>query len=306
VTAARWLRGHLGERAYNRTFGAQLRAKFGPRAEEIAMVWFWNKVYLRTQSRPGLLASERLGYFDGSFRAFTQSLVDAARSEGAKLHTAAAVQSVEPRFDKSGFIVQVAAEALELDALVVTTPAPILARLLPSLPSDYRERLTATTYQGAACVLLRLDRNLTDTYWLNIADRSLPFTVVVEHTNFIGPEHYDGNHYVYVNTYVEPDHRYMSMSDDELLNDYLGYLPRLNPAFSRDWLLDAWVFRTPVAQPIIGLNYAERMPSHRAPLPGLYLATMSQIYPEDRGTNYAVALGEKISAMLDEDLSSRT
>ena len=305
VTAADWLRKYMGERAFNRTLGAQRRAKFGPRADEIAMVWFWNKIYLRTQSRPGILGQERLGYFDGSFRVFTDALVEAARREGASLHLNTPVRSVEPRQGGRSFTLDVGGERVQVDALVATTPAPLLARLVPSLPEDYRAKLTGTRYQGAACVLLRMDRKLTDSYWLNIADSRLPFTVVVEHTNFIGPEHYGGNHYLYVNTYVEPDHRYLAMPEDELLEEYLRYLPELNPDFSPDWVRESWVFRTPAAQPIIGLNHRERMPSHRAPIPGLYLATMSQIYPEDRGTNYAVALGEKIANILDEDFSPR-
>lgn len=303
VTAAEWLRKYLGERAFERTLGAQLRAKFGPRADEIAMVWFWNKIYLRTQSRPGIFAKERLGYFDGSFKVFTDALVAAARREGATLHLNAPIQSVDPAEGGRRFTLDLGGAAAEVDALVVTTPAPLLARLVPSLPDEYRARLTATRYQGAACVLLRMDRKLTDSYWLNIADSRLPFTVVVEHTNFIDPANYDGHHYLYVNTYVEPDHPYLTMAEDELLDEYLRYLPELNPEFSRDWVQQAWVFRTPAAQPIIGLRHRERMPGHRTPIPGLYLATMSQIYPEDRGTNYAVALGETISNILDEDFA---
>jgi protoporphyrinogen oxidase len=303
VTAWEWLRKWMGARAFERTFGAQLRAKFGPRANEIAMVWFWNKIYLRTQSRPGLLGKERLGYFDGSFSVIVDALANAARAAGAGLHSGTGVERVQRNVDSAPFRIRsTAGTSTDVDALIVTTPAPLLARLVPDLPHEYREKLTSTRYQGAACLLLRLARPLTGTYWLNIADESLPFTVIVEHTNFISPDSYDGNHYVYVNTYVEPDHRYLTMPDSELLDEYLGYLPALNPEFSREWVFDWWVFRTPAAQPIVGLNYRAHRPGHRTPFNGLYLATMSQIYPEDRGTNYAVAIGETVSQIVDQDL----
>lgn len=302
VTAASWLRKWLGKRAFDRTLGAQLKAKFGPRADEVAMVWFWNKIYLRTQSRPGLFAKEYLGYFDGSFSAFVDALVEAGRAEGAESHTGVGINRLSATASGNSITVSTDDGEVSVDAVVVTTPTPLLARLMPDLPDDYTEKLRSTIYQGAACVLLRLDRPLTETYWLNIADSSLPFTVIVEHTNFIDPDEYDGNHYVYFNTYVDVDHRYLSMPENELLDEYLGYLPQLNADFNRDWVLDSWVFRTPSAQPVIGLHYSERRPDHRTPVAGVYLASMSQIYPEDRGTNYAVALGEHVAELVDADI----
>ncbi|CAN5636960.1 NAD(P)/FAD-dependent oxidoreductase [soil metagenome] len=302
VTARDWLRRWLGSRAYEKTFGAQLKAKFGRRVNEIAMVWFWNKIYLRTQSRPGLLAKEYLGYFDGSFDIFVDHLVKAGQREGVDHQLSVAIENISNPDEHGQLTITTRTGSEIVDALVVTTPAPLLARMMPQLPSDYINKLRGTVYQGAACVLLRLDRSLTGTYWLNIADASLPFTVVVEHTNFIHPDAYNGNHYVYVNTYVDVDHRYLSMDETELLDEYLSYLPKLNPNFSKDWVLDSWVFRTPAAQPVIGLNYSERRPDHHTPVAGVYLASMSQIYPEDRGTNYAVALGEQITELLDKDV----
>jgi len=44
------------------------------------------------------------------------------------------------------------------------------------------------------------------------------------------------------------------------------------------------------------------LPSHRTPLANLYLANTSQIYPEDRGTNYSVRLGNQISDLVLNDL----
>ena len=302
ISASNWLKKWLGERAYQQTFGAQLRAKFGPRASEISMVWFWNKIYLRTQSRSGLFAKERLGYFDGSFATFVDALVNAGRDAGVKFVHSAPIEQISSDPETRRVRVQLKDTTISVDGLVVTTPTPLLARLLPELDGDYRTKIEQTTYQGAACVLLRMSRNLTETYWLNIADPTLPFTVVVEHTNFIDSGEFGGEHYLYVNTYVDTDHRFLRMSSDDLVAEYLSYLPLLNPEFSEDWVLDRWVFRTPSAQPVIGLNYSQQVPSHRTPVRGVYLASMSQIYPEDRGTNYAVALGETVATLVDEDL----
>ena len=49
------------------------------------------------------------------------------------------------------------------------------------------------------------------------------------------------------------------------------------------------------------VGYHERIPPLRTGVPGLWLANTTQIYPEDRGTNYAVRLGDDVArAMLAE------
>jgi protoporphyrinogen oxidase len=301
VTAEQWLRRALGSRAYDRTFGAQLEAKFGRYHDQIAMVWFWGKIWLRTTSRSSPLAKEKLGYPRGSFNIIVDALVSAARTAGARLQTGFGPMELRPNEDGSWQLVFEGDVEEHCDAIVVTTPSPILSRLVPSLPNDFQSLLTGLEYEAAVVALLELNQPLTSTYWLNIADRDLPFTAVIEHTNFVSPSMYDGHHYVYLSKYLEPDHPYFSMSDDELLAAYRPFLQRLNPRFDSGWITRSWVFRERAAQPIITRNYSQRLPDHRTPLPNLYLANTSQIYPEDRGTNYSVRLGKRVAAIVEED-----
>jgi protoporphyrinogen oxidase len=302
VTAAAWLRKALGQRAYDRTFGAQLRAKFGRYHDQVAMVWFWGKIWLRTTSRRSPLEEERLGYIKGSFNVIVDALANAATAAGARLVTGAGPSVLQPR-PGGGWDVVLDDGTETVDAVVVTTPSPILARLVPDLPETYREKLGTLEYEAAVVALLQLTHPLSDIYWLNIADDDLPFTGVIEHTNFVSPNLYGGKRFVYLSKYLEPDHPYFALSDDELIETYVPFLKRINPAFDRSWIEQAWVFRERAAQPIIPLNYSERIPAHRTGLPGLYLANTTQIYPEDRGTNYSVRLGNQIAALVDSDLS---
>ncbi len=305
ITAEQWLRRALGERAYRATFGAQLEAKFGRYAGDIAMVWFWGKIWLRTTSRRSPLEGEKLGYPMGSFGSVTDALATAARQAGATIHTG--IGPGEVRSNAAGGITLRFGDGMadaELDRVIVTTPSPVFAKLTPELPDHYRTKITSLTYEAAVVALLELDRPLSSTYWMNIADPSLPFTAVIEHTNFVGPEHYGGRHYVYLSKYLETDHPYFTKDDDALIAEYAGFLPRINPGFQPGWITSSWVFRERAAQPIITLHYSERLPGHRTPLQNLYLANTSQIYPEDRGTNYSVRLGNRIAAMVLEDARS--
>jgi protoporphyrinogen oxidase len=302
VTAASWLRRALGRRAYDRTFGAQLRAKFGRYHEQVAMVWFWGKIWLRTTSRRSPLEKERLGYIRGSFNVLVDALAAATRREGAELVAGDGPVTLRARA-AGGWDVVLESGAVPVDAVIVTTPSPVLARLVPDLPESYHQGLGGLEYEAAVVALLQLSRPLSDIYWLNVADDDLPFTGIIEHTNFMSPDDYGGKRFVYLSKYLEPDHPYFSMADDDLIETYVPFLQRINPEFDRSWIEQAWVFRERSAQPIIPLNYGARVPDHRTGLPGLYLANTTQIYPEDRGTNYSVRLGNYIAALVAADLS---
>jgi len=305
VTAHDWLRRALGKRAYDRTLGAQLRAKFGRYHDQVAMVWFWGKIWLRTTSRRSPLETEKLGYIMGSFNVLIAAMAEGARAAGATLEVGREPDALR-QTATGAWEVTLPDEVVTCDAIVATVPSPVLMRLVPDLAADYRARLSGLTYEAAAVALLQLDRPLSSIYWLNIADPELPFTGIIEHTNFISADHYGGKHFVYLSTYLEPDNPFFTMPEAELIDAYLPYLRRINPEFERGWIEQWWVFRERSAQPIVTLNYRDKIPPHRTGLPGLYLANTSQIYPEDRGTNYSVRLGNRIAELVTNDLAMDT
>jgi protoporphyrinogen oxidase len=301
ITAHHWLQRALGKRAYDRTFGAQLRAKFGRYYDQVAMVWFWGKIWLRTTSRRSPLDQEQLGYFRGSFQTIVDALYRGCEEAGVELRRVGLTSLHQDDGDR--WRVQAEDGSSDVfDAVVATVPSNVFRHLVPNLPEQYAAKLGKLVYEAAVVVLLQLKRPLTDIYWLNIADPDLPFTAVIEHTNFISAEEYDGKHFVYLSKYMEPDHSYFSLDDESLIAEYLPFLTRLNGAFEEEWVEQSWVFRERAAQPIIPLNYSDNIPDHRTPLPNLYLANTTQIYPEDRGTNYSVRLGNTIAAMVAEDI----
>jgi protoporphyrinogen oxidase len=124
---------------------------------------------------------------------------------------------------------------------------------------------------------------------------------LVEHTNYMDRTHYGGDHLVYCGDYVAADHEYFKLSDDELAERFTAALPTVNPNFKRDWIRKQWVFRAPYAQPIPFVNHSRNIPDLRTPIPGIYLASMSQVYPWDRGTNYAVRIGREVATCVLED-----
>jgi protoporphyrinogen oxidase len=143
---------------------------------------------------------------------------------------------------------------------------------------------------GAVVLVLALSHQLSEEgyYWHNLPKSAgFPFLALVEHTNFISSDMFGGEHVVYCGDYLDPDHEYFHLEKSELLKRFLPALPRFNPKFRPDWVRRSWLFRTPYAQPIL-----------RTPIPGLWLASMSQVYPWDRGTNFAVEVARKAAERM--------
>ena len=172
------------------------------------------------------------------------------------------------------------------------------------MPKEYEERLTTVQYMSAVLIILILDRPLTNVYWLNVADRSIPFVGVIEHTNMIDSSFYGGKHIVYLSNYLNIDHRLYQMDHKQLLEEYLPHIKKINPDFEESWIEKTYYHKVGAAQPIIGINYSQRIPSHKTPFEGLYLANTTQIYPEDRGTNYSVRMGREVAKLLLRDYGS--
>ena len=307
ITADEWLRRHSGKRGYEVFWGPMLRGKFGDDYyKDVGMAWMWGKVQTRVKSRGKGMVKEKLGYPIGSFGEVFDVLADKVREQGGEVHLSAAVERVDARDGKAvGMRVALdggSARDERFDAVIATTPSYLFPRLVDGLPADYLRRLTDVNYMAAVLVILVLDRPLTNVYWLNVADRSIPFVAAIEHTNLIGPEHYGGKHIVYLSNYLSTDHPMFRMGHDEILREYLPHLRKINQDFNPAWIETSYHHRVGAAQPIIGTNYSERIPAHRTPIRGLYLANTTQVYPEDRGTNYSVRMGREVARMVMGDL----
>jgi protoporphyrinogen oxidase len=136
-------------------------------------------------------------------------------------------------------------------------------------------------------------------YWYNLPKSAgYPFLALVEHTNFLKPEYFGGDHILYCGDYLDPDHENFKMSKEELLERFIPGIARFNPDFKPDWIKNSWLFKTAYAQPIPLLNHSRNIPPIQTPIKGLYFASMSQVYPWDRGTNFAVEINRRAASMI--------
>ena len=308
ITAKDWLSRRMGRRGYQVIWEPLLRGKFGAFYDKIGMTWIWGKVRLRVASRKGAGQRERLGYPMGSFGEVIDVLAQRVVQQGGAVHTSASVR----RIVESGGAATALEVALEdgpnerreYDAVIATTPSYVFTRLMPPMPpehQDYQDKLESIKYLSAVLMVLVMDRPFTNKYWMNIADPGMPFVALIEHTNLIDRELYGGKHILYISNYPSRDSALYKMEAEELMDLFVPHLKKINPDFDRSWVIEYHHHRVDGAQPIVGVNYAAGIPDHRTPFRGLYLANTTQIYPEDRGTNYSVRMGRQVAQMVMDD-----
>ena len=317
ITAREWIRGAMGEQPYEKVWGPLLRGKFGDRADDISMAWLWGKLTMRRKLEGKEARQELLGYPGRSWEPLFHELQARIEAQGGRVlidrpakrlaHraggfelTAGAPASFRKGHDPRAFD---PAESETYDAVVATVPNDVFDALLDddlraAIGPEYLQRLHDIEYHTALCLLLELDRQFSPYYWTNIADPELPFVGLVEHTNFVEPERYDGRRFLYIANYLAPGDELLDLDADQLLERYTPGLRKVNPGFDRSWVKQRWLHREPAAQPIVTVGYPDRIPPLQTGVPHLILANTTQIYPEDRGTNYAVRLGGDAAAEL--------
>ncbi len=295
-TAESWIKRFAGEESYKVVWEPLLKGKFGVEAQNVSAVWFWNKLKLRGGSR-GKGGKENLLYFDGGFGGATKSIKNALENAGVKIITNTPVTKI---ISKDGKVTGVETKDGTFDSscVLATLPLPTFLDITPELPKSYTEPAREIRFLGNVCLVLSLNKSLSSTYWLNVADPSFPFVGVIEHTNFDPPSNYGGKHIAYLSKYLPTSEPLFNLSDEETFKYCLPHLKRIFPEFNESWVNGYNIWRAHYSQPVITKHYSKLIPAEKTPIKGLWLSTMAQVYPEDRGTSYAVRHGRKVAQKI--------
>lgn len=252
------------------------------------MAWMWARIKARTT---------RLGTFEGGFQQFADSFAEKLRAMGVEIRLGVPIKFIKQNQASGGLSVDVES----FDKVLVTTSPSLMAKMCPDLPENYLKGLLELKSMGAVVMVLSLKHQLSEQgyYWFSLPkEAGFPLLALVEHTNFVSKEHFGGDHIIYAGDYLELGHEYFSLSDEELLERFMPAFKRINPAFEKDWVKKVWVNKTNYAQPVPLVNHSKNIPAIQTPIEGLYFASMSQVYPWDRGTNFAVEIGRRAARMM--------
>jgi protoporphyrinogen oxidase len=299
LTAREWLIRLAGKEVYRVVWEPLLVGKFGRYADKVGAVWFWKKLALRGGSR-ARDGREVLAYYKGGFAELAETLKRRLEAMGVEVRVGTAATGLRV---EGGHAVAVGTAKGEIPAraVLLTHALPLAANLLdPHVAPDYSASLRRIDYLANICLVLELDRSLSETYWLNVNDPSFPFVGVIEHTNFEPPASYGGRHIVFLSKYLPESDALYRMADADVLDYAIPHLQRMFPDFRREWVTGHHVWRALYSQPIAEPDYSALIPAEQTPLDNVLIATMAQIYPEDRGTNYAIREGRRVARVLAE------
>ncbi|HNH04158.1 MAG TPA: NAD(P)/FAD-dependent oxidoreductase [Anaerolineales bacterium] len=288
VTADEWMMKYAGRQVYEQMWKPLLVGKFASFYKDVNMAWLWARMHARTT---------RLGTFEGGFQKFADMFAEKLRAQGVQIKLGVSIKSIK-RDQASGSLL---VDDQSFDKVLVTSSPSLMAKLCPELPESYLKGLLGLKSMGAVVMTLSLAHPLSKEgyYWFNVPkEEGYPFLALVEHTNFVPKENFGGDHIVYAGDYLELGHEYFSMSDEQLLERFIPAFQKFNPEFSRDWVKKIWVHKTNYAQPVPLVDHSKNIPEIQTPIEGLYFASMSQVYPWDRGTNFAVEIGRKAARMM--------
>ena len=295
-TAHEWLYKYYGKKLFEMMYEPLLIGKFGEYHRQVNMAWFWARFKTRTS---------KLGTFDSGFQVFVDQFTQVLIDQGIQVRLNTPVNLIKA-MPNGNLQIDFNKEQAIFDQVLVTTSPQLLTQIAPSLTSEYIARLNSLKSIGAIALILSLKHPLSAKgyYWFNLPKSAgFPFLALVEHTNFVSSENFSGEHIIYCGDYLDPDHEYFTLSKEELLTRFLPSLKRINPDFDPSWVKKSWLSRSAYAQPIPFVNHSVHIPGIRTPIPNLFFASMSQIYPWDRGTNYAVQLARKAVQLMSNNIN---
>ena len=299
MTARDWLIRLGGREVFRVVWEPLLQGKFGAFANQVGAVWFWKKLALRggSRSRDG---REMLAYYKGGFAELAEALKRRCEELGVEIRVNSPAVGIEVRSARVA-AVRTPEGPVPAGALLLTQPLPLIADLLAGhVAPDYEAGLRRIRYLANICLVLELDRSLSNTYWLNVNDPSFPFVGVIEHTNFEPPASYGGRHLVFLSKYLPESDPLYRMADADVLDFAVPHLQRMFPDFRPEWVTGHHVWRALHSQPIAEPHYSALIPDEQTPLENVLITSMAQIYPEDRGTNYAIREGRRVARHIAE------
>lgn len=285
-----WLEPQVGARAFDIVWAPLLESKFGEFSGEVSAAWMWKKLVLRGGSR-GSSGSEKLAFLEGGFSEIIARLVTVLTENGVDLFLGAEVASLTQKGEAIVSATTTSGLKLSAKSFLLTVPQPVARRLLEAGYSTNENLSPEIPHLANVCLVLGLNKSLSDTYWINVNDPGFPFVGVIEHTNLDRVTDFDGLHIVYLSRYLSTSDPMWSMGDKDLLDECIPHLSRMFPEFSSSWIEEFSVWRARYAQPVTVKDYSKIVPSSNSRFPNVFVENMAQVYPEDRGTNYAVRGG---------------
>ena len=273
-----WIRGQIGDRAFDVLWRPLLQAKIGDQYPGIPALWMASRM-----SREKNTAAEVKGCLVRGYRSLIDAFERGLVARGATLRLGTRIQSIERLGERMA--VRLDDGRVEaFDTVVATSPLPQFQRMTRSLELPAGLADVTLDYQGVVSGVFLFERPLSRHYWMPVVDSGATLQGVIEMSNLLPPERAHGLHVTYAVNYTHRDSALYARSDEDLLATYRDDLARLFPGRGGR-IVEQHLFRAPFVEPIWPLGWSKRRPPTSV-LPGrLYLACTAQVYPHVNSWN---------------------
>jgi protoporphyrinogen oxidase len=295
-----WLQRLCGRGVVEQLWRPLLDSKFDGRYDDLPATYIWSRTKRMSKTRDAG-GHEVMGWLEGGYQTLIDALALRIRQLGGEVRAATTVQQVVGSPDGvTGLVVDGAYRPFDH---VLCTLAPTVANglmapaLQPALPED------PFRYLGVISLLLRTSESVSPYYHLNITDRDIPLTTVVETTHVVDPDRVGGT-LLYVSKYVDPSHEDFGREPEEIAERYLEHARTMLPKLRSVPILAHTVQRARVVEPVHRVGGAKRLPD-MFPVPGLSLASTAHVYPEIVSGQAMCRVSEQVVGGILERLASQ-
>ncbi len=295
VSCSDWLSRWAGKSSTKSLWAPMLNVKFGPYADEVPLSWLIGRLRQRLNSRKN--GDEKLGYLTGSLSTLLDALLQKLNDLEVELILNSPIEKIHTKNSVVDHIIA-GGKKVEGSQFLMTIPGIFLGPVLKDVAPALSKNLLQIEYFGAACLILELDRPLSEIYWLNIADPDYPFGGVIEHTNFIDSSNYDDRNIIYLSRYYAHHEAFAKLTTEEMTNTMIESLPRIYPEFSEKWVLEKKLFRTNTAAPVCDKRFSAKVPDCQTELSNLYIANMAHVYPDERSVNNSIRVAAEACRVM--------
>ena len=290
IRAVDYLKSTCGEKGFKIFWEPLLMNKFGNCYSDVSAAWLWDRVMSRNRSRAGK-SKETLGYLEGSFQVLLDRLEEEIIKHNGEIIRNCEIKKISRPPGSIGYFSLNSENRVfkKFDLCIVTVPVPHFIDIYPGLPEEYVSALENVNYAHSRCMILNLNKRLSDYYWINVGDASFPFAVIIEHTNWMNNDDYNGEHIVYISRYLNSEDDYTwKAPDDVLYSIYCRFLKKIFPHFDESMVNGFTSWREKYTQPIFKVGYSTQIPPYQTPIRDLYLVNTSQFYPMSRCMNTSI------------------
>lgn len=293
ISAEEWIINNWGMDTYKKIFFPLLKIKFGTAVDKTSAAFVFGRIKARASSRSKFSFNEKFGYTLGGFQTIINKLEERLKRGNCNIITKAKIIKLKKERKKFEITIKTGNKnrRIKADFVINTLPIPVFLKVSKNLDKIFINKLKQIEYQGIICASVGLRKKLGGSYWVNINSDKVPFGGVIEHTNFVPPEHYGGQHIVYMFNYLDLGHEYWKMSDQEIIENYLNGLSMMFKNFEKQDVLWCKISRNKYATPLFTIGYNEKIKDLNKSYKELKFAGSYLIYPRSRNVNNILKSG---------------